>query len=93
MSTNSPKEALRLAEEYADTVDLFMAEIIIPEMNGKELSLQLLSKCQNMKVLYVSGYTANVIAHHGIIDEGINFLQKPFSKKELSRKIREFLDA
>ena len=92
LSTNSPKEALVLAKGSSDSIDLLLTDVIMPEMNGKELSTQLLSMHPDVKVLYVSGYTANVIAHHGIIDEGINFLQKPFSKKDLSLKIREVLD-
>jgi two-component system, cell cycle sensor histidine kinase and response regulator CckA len=81
-----------LAKGSSDSIDLLLTDVIMPEMNGKELSTQLLSMHPDVKVLYVSGYTANVIAHHGIIDEGINFLQKPFSKKDLSLKIREVLD-
>lgn len=91
LSTNSPTEALRLAAECIGTIDLLMTDVIMPEMNGKELSTQLLRKYPHIKILFLSGYTANVIAHHGIIDEGIHFLQKPFSRKDLSHKIREVL--
>ena len=93
LSTNFPKEALSIAEEWGDKIDLLITDVIMPDMNGKELSSQILLMRPNIKIIYLSGYTANVIAHHGIIDEGINFLQKPFSRKELSHKIREVLDA
>lgn len=64
----------------------------MPGMNGKDLSTNLLTKCPNLKVLYMSAYTANVMAHCSVLDEGVNFLQKPFSKKALADKIREILD-
>jgi len=62
-------------------------------MNGRELARRLQSLYPGLKVLFTSGYTANVIAHRGVLDEGVNFIQKPFSKKDLAIKIRETLDA
>jgi len=56
-------------------------------MNGKDLSKKLLTKQREMQVLFMSGYPANVIAHRGILDEGVNFIQKPFSKKDLAAKV------
>ena len=61
-------------------------------MNGKDLSEKLLIKKPEMQVLFMSGYTANVIAHRGVLDEGVHFIQKPFSKKDLAVKIRMMLD-
>ncbi|MBV5326801.1 MAG: response regulator, partial [Chlorobium sp.] len=87
-----PTEALRQAEKHAENIDLLITDVIMPEMNGKALSHRLLELVPGIKVMYMSGYTANVIAHHGILDEGINFLQKPFSRRELAAKIREILD-
>lgn len=92
LTANSPAEALRIAEEYTGKIDLLVTDVIMPEMNGKALSHRLLELLPGLKVMYMSGYTANVIAHHGILDEGIHFLQKPFSKRELSKKIREVLE-
>jgi len=60
--------------------------------NGLELARNILSFYPDMRCLFMSGYTANVIAHHGILDEGIHFIQKPFSMKSLGAKIREVLD-
>lgn len=86
-----PLEALRVAEQKSGSIDLLMTDVIMPEMNGRELSGRLLERYPDLKVLFMSGYTANVIAHHGVLDEGIHFLNKPFSTKELSIKIREAL--
>jgi len=69
-----------------------MTDVIMPEMNGRDLARNLLSLYPNIKRLFMSGYTANVIAHHGVLDEGVHFIQKPFTKKELTVKIREVLD-
>lgn len=92
LTANSPTEALRIAKEYTGKIDLLITDVIMPEMNGKALSHQLLALSPDLKVMYMSGYTANVIAHHGILDKGIHFLQKPFSRKELSKTIREVLE-
>jgi len=92
LTANTPTEALRQAEEHAGKIDLLITDVIMPEMNGKALSHQLLAISPDLKVLYMSGYTANVIAHHGILDKDIHFLQKPFSKRELSKKIKEALE-
>lgn len=61
-------------------------------MNGRDLAKNLLSLYPNLKRLFMSGYTADVIAHHGVLDEGVNFIQKPFSKSGLAAKLREVLD-
>ena len=83
--------AIDLADNHGKTIDLLITDVIMPEMNGKELSARILARHPAIKVLYISGYTADVIAHHGILDEGISFLQKPFSRKSLSMKIRSTL--
>jgi FixJ family two-component response regulator len=63
----------------------------MPEMNGRELAGRLQSFFPDLKVLYMSGYTADVIAHRGVLDEGVYFMQKPFSKRDLAFKVREVL--
>jgi response regulator RpfG family c-di-GMP phosphodiesterase len=65
----------------------------MPEMNGRDLAKKLQSIIPNVKRLFMSGYTADVIAHHSVIDEGMSFIQKPFSTKELAAKVREVLDS
>ncbi|HKL82081.1 MAG TPA: response regulator, partial [Desulfobacter sp.] len=73
-------------------IDLLMSDVIMPEMNGRELSEQMTSLCPDIKLLFMSGYTSNVIAHHGVLDHGVEFIQKPFSMKDMTIKVREVLD-
>jgi DNA-binding NtrC family response regulator len=69
-----------------------MTDVIMPEMNGLDLSKKLLSLYPGIKRLFMSGYTADVIAHHGVIDKEVKFIQKPFSLDALAAKVREALD-
>jgi PAS domain S-box-containing protein len=88
----TPGEAIRLALEYRGRIDLLMTDVVMPEMNGRELAKNLLSHYPDLKRLFMSGYNANVIAHHGVLDQGIHFIEKPFSMKDLGRKLREALE-
>ncbi len=88
----TPGEAIRLAHDYLGQIDLLMTDVVMPEMNGRELAGSLRSPCPDLKRLFMSGYTANVIAHHGVLDEGVHFIQKPFSMKDLGGKLREVLE-
>ncbi len=92
VSAGTPGEAIRLANEHAGTIHLLMSDVVMPEMNGRELAKSILSLYPDMKCLFMSGYTADVIAHRGVLDESVNFIQKPFSRKELAGKLREVLD-
>jgi CheY-like chemotaxis protein len=92
LSTTRPKEAQKMAEEYGGEINLLITDVVMPEMNGRQLSEQLQSLYPQLKTLFMSGYTANVIADRGILDEGIHFISKPFSPKEMAAKIREVLD-
>ena len=65
----------------------------MPEMNGRDLAKEITSLYPDIMCLFMSGYTSNVIVHHGILDEGVHFIQKPFSKQSLAAKVREVLDA
>ncbi len=87
----SPGEAIRLAREHAGEIHLLLTDVVMPEMNGRDLARNLLSLYPDLKRLFMSGYTANVIAHHGVLDEGVHFLQKPFSMQNLAAKIRDVL--
>ncbi len=87
----SPGEAIRLAREHAGEIHLLMTDVVMPEMNGRELARNLLSLYPHLNRLFMSGYTANVIAHHGVLDEGVHFIQKPFTMQDLAIKIREVL--
>jgi YesN/AraC family two-component response regulator len=92
LAAGTPGEAIRLAAEHAGDIHLLMTDVVMPEMNGRDLAKNILSLCPRLKCLFMSGYTANVIAHQGVLDEGINFIQKPFSKGDLTVKVREVLD-
>ncbi len=92
LPANTPGEAIRLAGAYPGHIDLLMTDVVMPEMNGRDLAGHLLSIYPDLKRLFMSGYTANVIAHHGVLDEGVHFIQKPFSSQNLGAKLRETLD-
>jgi CheY-like chemotaxis protein len=92
LTASTPGEALRLVGEYTGAIHLVLTDVVMPEMNGRELTEQLKTIHPRLKYLYMSGYTANVIAHHGVLDEGVIFMQKPFSMKDLALKLRQVLD-
>lgn len=87
----SPEEAIRLAEEYEGPIELLLTDVVMPKMNGRQLQ-EILQKIRpGMRCLFMSGYTADVIAHQGVLDEGLNFIQKPFSMQSLAVRVREVL--
>ena len=92
LSAGTPGEAIQLAEKYTGDIHLLITDVIMPEMNGRDLAKRILSLYPNLKRLFMSGYTADVIAHHGVLDENVNFIQKPFSVEDLTAKVREVLD-
>jgi DNA-binding NtrC family response regulator len=92
LSADSPGKGIRLALEYAGKIQLLITDVVMPEMNGRDLSEHLLSIYPELNVLFMSGYTANAIAKHGILEADVNFLQKPFSPKKLTTTVREILD-
>ena len=91
-AARTPGEAVQLARAHVGDIRLLLTDVVMPEMNGRDLAEKILSIYPNIKRLFMSGYTANVIAHHGVLDEGVNFIQKPFSRKDLGAKIREALN-
>lgn len=92
LGTDKPSEAIKTAHEYAGSIDLLLSDIIMPIMNGKELSVKINHIRPKIKKLFMSGYTANVISQHGIIADDLQFILKPFSINELAQKIRSVLD-
>ncbi len=86
-------QALRLAAETGKAVDLLVTDVIMPYMDGKTLSQELAVSLPGLKTLYVSGYTAHAIARHGVLDQGTDFIEKPFSRMTLLTRIRQILDA
>ena len=92
LAAGTPGEAIALAREHAGEIHMLMTDVVMPEMNGRDLAKNLLSLYPDLKRLFMSGYTANVIAHHGVLDEGVQFIHKPFSKQDLAIKVRKVLD-
>jgi PAS domain S-box-containing protein len=91
LAANSPAEAISLAREHADQIDLLITDVIMPEMNGSDLARHLAAVSPTIQCLFMSGYTADVIAPQGILDEGVHFIQKPFSQTDLSLKLQQIL--
>ncbi|MBN2443920.1 MAG: PAS domain S-box protein [Spirochaetales bacterium] len=92
LEVSRPDEAGQLCITYEGEIDLLLTDVIMPEMNGKELYEKLKDVIVGLKVLYMSGYSGDVLAHHGILDDNINFIYKPFSIESLTEKIRIILD-
>jgi PAS domain S-box-containing protein len=91
LDASSPSQAKIIAEEYSGSINLLITDVVMPETNGRDLADQLTALYSNLKVLFMSGYTANVIAHRGVLDAGVQFIQKPFTRHELAVKIRKAL--
>jgi two-component system cell cycle sensor histidine kinase/response regulator CckA len=89
--SNNAFEALALIRANA-SFDLILTDVIMPRMSGRELTDQIRSQLPKIKVLLMSGYTDDALAHHGVLEDGISFLPKPFSPVQLTQKIREVLD-
>ncbi|MDP3480506.1 MAG: PAS domain S-box protein [Desulfoprunum sp.] len=89
LAAGSPGEAIGLAAEHAGEIRLLVTDVVMPEMNGRDLAERLQSLYPDMKILFMSGYMASVIVHRGVLDEGVNFIQKPFSMKDLAVKIQD----
>jgi two-component system, cell cycle sensor histidine kinase and response regulator CckA len=93
LTAHTPGEGLRLARENAGDINLLITDVVMPEMNGRDLAKNLSSLYPKLKRLFMSGYTSDVIAHRGVLDEGIHFIEKPFSTKSLTTKVREVLES
>jgi CheY-like chemotaxis protein len=83
--------ALSICAQYEERIHLLLTDVIMPGMNGRDLADRLVPQYPEMKVLFMSGYTDDVIVHHGVLDEGTAFIQKPFAPDVLARKVREVL--
>ena len=92
LAAGMPGEAIQMAKGHNGEIHLLMTDVVMPEMNGRELAKKVLLLYPNIKRLFMSGYTADVIANQGILDEDVHFIQKPFSVKDLAAKVREALD-
>jgi len=92
LTADTPGNAIQLAKEYAEQISLLMTDVIMPGMNGLELSREIMSIYPKLKLLFVSGYTTDIIARHGVLEKGVHFIEKPLSKKVLADKLREVFD-
>jgi len=92
LAANSPEDALLQAKGHTGEISLLLTDVVMPEMNGRDLAKHLLSHYPHLKRMFMSGYTSDIIAHQGVLDEGIHFIQKPFTVANLAVKVREVLD-
>ena len=92
LSAGTPGEAIRLAADHGGEIHLLLTDVVMPEMNGRDLGRALMVHRPKLKCLFMSGYTAEVIAPRGVLDDDVNFIQKPFSTEQLAAKVREVLD-
>jgi len=92
LAAATPGRALELAAGHSEQIALLVTDVVLPEMNGRDLAAELSSLRQGLRTLFMSGYTGNVLASHGVMDEGVQILSKPFSKEDLAHKVRGLLD-
>lgn len=92
LTAETPEMAMEQVRKNSGKIHLLITDVIMPQMNGRELATHLRTICPDLKCLFMSGYTANVIAHHGVLNEGVSFVQKPFTKNDLAKTVRKALD-
>jgi PAS domain S-box-containing protein len=92
LAASTPGEALRMAITHVGGIHLLLTDLIMPEMNGRDLAKAMIAQNPDILCLFMSGYTGDGIVHQGILDEGVPFIQKPFSNQDLAKKVREVLD-
>jgi PAS domain S-box-containing protein len=93
LGAGSPLGAIRMAADHAGPIHLLMTDVVMPEMNGRDLAAALTIRFPEIRRLFMSGYTADVIAQHSVVDDGVAFIQKPFTRAEVAAKVRAVLDA
>ncbi len=93
LAASEPAEALRISPEHSGIIDLLVTDVVMPGMSGRQLADRLTAERPGLKVMFMSGYTDNAIVHHGVLEPGTAFVQKPFTPDSLTRKVRETLDS
>src|SRR6185295_13780313 len=93
VEAGNPREAVQVAGAYAGPIHLMLSDVVMPESEGAPLIDRLTAARPGLRVLYMSGYPDETIVHHGVLEEGVPFLQKPFTPQALARKVRDVLDA
>jgi CheY-like chemotaxis protein len=93
LAAGSPFAAIQLAESGDQTIELLITDVVMPGMNGRQVHDVLAGKRPGLKTLFMSGYPAEVIARQGVLHDGVNFIQKPFTRNELGAKVREILNS
>ena len=93
LTAGTPSEAIKIAEAHKGSMDILITDVIMPEMDGRNLSEKLLAHYPELKCVFMSGYTADVIAHHGVLQENMHFIQKPFTLKELGSVLSQVVDS
>ncbi|MCX6935064.1 MAG: PAS domain-containing protein, partial [Verrucomicrobia bacterium] len=88
----TPEEALKMVSQYSDDIHVLLTDVVMPGMDGRQLATRVIAVKPSVKVLFMSGYTADVIAKRGVLDEGVHFLAKPFTRGDLARKLHDVLE-
>lgn len=92
LDASGGEEAIRLCRERSEPIHLLLTDVVMPETSGREIAQRLTSLRPATRVLFMSGYTDDAIVHHGVLDSGVEFIQKPFTPMALAKKVREVLD-
>jgi CheY-like chemotaxis protein len=92
LEVSRPEGALKISRQYKGFIQLLLTDVVLLKMSGREVAKRIVPRRPRMKVLYMSGYTDNAIVHHGVLNPGAPFLQKPFTPEVLAQKVREVLD-
>lgn len=93
LTASTPTSALDVVNAHDGPLDLLLTDVVLPEMNGRQLQQRLLELRPEMRTAFMSGYDADVVAHRGVVEEGVAFIQKPFTMHTLTQRLREILDA
>jgi DNA-binding NtrC family response regulator len=92
LSASNGEEALAFSQDLDHDIQLMITDVVMPQMSGRELTERMKAVRPNIRVLYMSGYTDDAIVRHGLLDQSLHFIQKPFDSASVVRKVREVLD-